>query len=65
MQVVLTGIIPLLAARTGNGVLCTGVSQLPDPYLDIRYPQPDVQRGSHGCKAGRSGGNSGNSGRGE
>ena len=24
-------------ARTGNGVLCTGVSQLRDPYLDIRY----------------------------
>ena len=23
-------------ARTGNGVLCTGVSQLRDPYLDIR-----------------------------
>ena len=23
--------------RIGNGVLCTGVSQLRDPYLDIRY----------------------------
>lgn len=23
--------------RVGNGVLCTGVSQLRDPYLDIRY----------------------------
>ena len=24
-------------SRIGNGVLCTGVSQLRDPYLDIRY----------------------------
>lgn len=24
-------------ARVGNGVLCTGVSQIRDPYLDIRY----------------------------
>lgn len=23
--------------RVGNGVLCTGISQLRDPYLDIRY----------------------------
>ena len=23
--------------RIGNGTLCTGVSQLRDPYLDIRY----------------------------
>ena len=31
--------------RTGQGVLCTGVSQLRDPYLDIRFRSSNADVG--------------------
>ena len=39
-------------ARTGNGVLCTGVSQLRDPYLDIRYRSQMSNVGAMDAKLG-------------
>lgn len=39
-------------ANTGGGVLCTGVSQLRDPYLDIRYREENSKVGSADAKLG-------------
>lgn len=39
-------------ARVGSGVLCTGVSQLRDPYLDIRYRNELSSVGSMDSKLG-------------
>ncbi len=52
MQVVLTGIIPLLAPAQEMAVLCTGVSQLRDPYLDIRYRSQMSNVGAMDAKLG-------------
>lgn len=38
--------------RVGNGVLCTGVSQLRDPYLDIRYRNEMASVGAMDAKLG-------------
>ena len=38
--------------RTGQGVLCTGVSQLRDPYLDIRYRTASASVGALDVKLG-------------
>lgn len=38
--------------RTGQGVLCTGVSQLRDPYLDIRYRSASADFGYLDSKLG-------------
>lgn len=38
--------------RVGNGVLCTGVSQLRDPYLDIRYRNEMSSVGAMDAKLG-------------
>lgn len=38
--------------RVGNGVLCTGVSQLRDPYLDIRYRSQMSNVGAMDAKLG-------------
>ncbi len=37
-------------SRVGNGVLCTGLSQLRDPYLDIRYRNEMSSVGSMDAK---------------
>ena len=36
--------------RVGNGVLCTGVSQLRDPYLDIRFRNQNANVGAMDAK---------------
>lgn len=38
--------------RTGQGVLCTGVSQLRDPYLDIRFRSVNAGVGANDVKLG-------------
>lgn len=38
--------------RVGQGVLCTGVSQLRDPYLDIRYRSKMAEVGAMDVKLG-------------
>lgn len=39
-------------SRVGNGVLCTGLTQLRDPYLDIRYRGEMANVGSMDTKLG-------------
>ena len=39
-------------SRVGNGVLCTGLTQLRDPYLDIRYRGEMANVGSMDAKLG-------------
>lgn len=39
-------------SRVGNGVLCTGLTQLRDPYLDIRYRGEMANVGSMDSKLG-------------
>lgn len=38
--------------RTGQGVLCSGVSQLRDPYLDIRFRSVNASVGANDVKLG-------------
>ncbi len=41
---------PLYMAKVGQGVFCTGVSQLRDPYLDIRYRNEQASVGAMDTK---------------